>query len=177
MPVFGINDINRKLERLGKTLVSIVPKRIAADAERHFKDSFRNQGFTDKSLVKWRRTKKGKAGRILKKTGNLSNSIRIERADATAIRIVAGGQHVPYAKAHNEGLMLQRQVTRRAHWRAAHKRRTKRGAVNVPDSFVRRHQARLNLRLVKRQFMGRSAVLEQTMRRTILRSIAEVTNS
>lgn len=176
MPVRGIDKLNGKIDRLMRTLRDIVPKRIAADAERHFKESFRNQGFTDTSLVRWRATKGGKKGRTLKASGALMNSIK-GTANGMAVRVTAGGQHVPYARIHNEGGTIQRQVTRRAHYRNAHTRRTKRGKQEVPGAMVRRHQARMNLHLPKRQYMGRSAVLTRTMKATILRSIAQVVNS
>lgn len=173
MPLHGVDKFNAKLDRLMRLLREIVPKRIAGDAERHYKESFRNQGFTDQSLVKWRPTKKGKPGRILKASGALMNSVRVERADINGIRVTAGGQHVPYAKLHNEGGTIQRQVTRRAHIRRAHKRRTRRGTRDVPPAFVRRHQSRMNVHMPKRQFIGPSAQLRTKMKTTILRSVAE----
>lgn len=170
-----------KLTRLAKALVSTAPKRIAANAERHFKDSFRNQGFTDRALVKWRPLRKPRTnskgkklqGRILKGRGLLANSIRVARADWNGIQVVAGGPHVPYAKLHNEGGWIRRQVTRRAHTRRAHPANTRRGRVLRNEAHVRRHQARMNVYIPKRQFMGDSHQLRQTMRQTILKTIAE----
>ena len=154
-----------------KALVSTVPKRIAADAERHFKQSFRDQGFTNSSLVKWAPTKKGKPGRVLKKSGLLFNSIRIVRAEWNGIQLTAGGPHVPYAQIHNEGGTINRQVTRREHFRKGGPVRTRRGTVQRKGGLVKRHQARMNVHIRKRQFMGRSVVLENTMRLTIINTI------
>lgn len=180
MSVSGAGNLQAKLGRIAKALVSTAPKRIAADAERHFKDSFRNQGFTDRVLVKWRplrkpRTSKGKVlqGRILKGRGLLANSVRVAQADWNSIQVVAGGQHVRYAKIHNEGGWIRRQVTRRAHTRQAHAANTRRGRIMRKEAHVRRHQARMNLYMPKRQFMGDSYMLRQTMLQTVLKTIIE----
>lgn len=167
-------------QRLRKALTTTIPKRIAADAQRHYMDSFRHQGFTDRALVKWRpvkkpRTSRGKVvgGRVLKGRGLLANSIRVARADWNGIQVVAGGPHVPYARIHNEGGWIRRQVTRRAHTRRAHPARTKSGVIMRKEANVRRHQARMNLYMPKRQYMGDSTVLRNTMRQTIQRTIIE----
>lgn len=169
--------IKRRIEiarKLRTALVNHVPKRIAADAERHFKMSFRNQGFTDHGLDRWQplkrpRTGRGKPlkGRILKGTGLLANSIRVARADWQAIQVVAGGQHVPYAKIHNEGGRIQGTFNVRSHTRR------KRDGSRVP---VRAFSRTVNTVIPRRQFMGDSFVLRQTMRQTILRTIAEAVN-
>lgn len=172
MPVRGNIQVVQKLTR---ALTSIIPKRIGADAERHFKDSFRKQGFTDASFRMWPPLKdpKAKKGRILKKTGLLMNSIRVAHADWRGVQVVAGGPHVPYAQIHNEGGTINRQVTRRAHFRKGGPVRSRRGTVQRKAGFVKRHQAHMNVHIRKRQFMGPSKVLETKMRGTILRTIAE----
>lgn len=182
MPVKGDKQLQAKVAKLKAALMKTAPQRIAIDAQRHFMQSFRDQGFTDRGLVKWRPLRKprtnakGKVlqGRILKGKGLLANSIRVIKADWNGIVVAAGGPHVPYARLHNEGGWIRRQVTRRAHVRGAHIRRTKRyGAQQVSEANVRRHQARMNLYMIKRQFMGDSHVLRRKMRETILKTITE----
>lgn len=155
--------------------MSTAPKRIGADAERHYKESFRKQGFTDSTFRMWPPLKdpKAKKGRILKRSGLLMNSIRVAQADWRGVQVVAGGPHVPYAQIHNEGGTIHRQVTRRAHPRKGGPVKTRRGTVIRKATYVRRHQAMMNTHLRKRQFMGPSRALETKMRATILRTIAE----
>ncbi len=180
MPVRGDKQLQAKVAKLKAALMNTAPKRIAADAQRHFMESFRNQGFTDSGLVKWRplrkpRTAKDKVlqGRILKGKGLLANSIRVVKADWNGIVVSAGGSHVPYARIHNEGGWIRRQVTRRAHTRRAHPAKSKGKQVMRKEANVRRHQARMNLYMPKRQFMGDSHVLRRKMRETILKTITE----
>ena len=174
MPIRGHSKFDAKLARLQRTLVSVVPKRVAAVAERHFKESFRQQGFTDSSFSRWRPTKNGKANRTLKKSGRLMNSVRVAHATWNRIQVVAGGQHVPYAKIHNEGGTIHRQATRRAHFRKKHMANTRRGTVMRNATMVRRHQVMMNTHIPKRQFMGRSRAMELKMRSVVLKSIQTV---
>lgn len=79
------------------------PRRLGSVAVRHFKMSFRNEGFTDRGLVKWKRRKgntdPGRA--VLTKTGDLKRSIKIKRASFQKIIIATSG--VSYADRHNSG--------------------------------------------------------------------------
>lgn len=171
--VFNDQKLQQRIKQLQNELRNRLPKVLAAQAERHFKQSFRDQGFTDRALVRWRPSRGVKAGRTLRRSGLLFNSIRIARADAGGIVIVAGGPYVPYARIHNEGGTIQRQVTRRAHQRKAHRR----GRSLVKEHSVRRHQARLNVHLPKRQYMGKSQVLDTAMRNGILNSVQRIMQS
>lgn len=173
MPAQGFDKLQRKLSRLRNALAVKAPKVVAAEAERFYKESFRNQGFTDAGLRKWQKTKGGKTGRILKKTGLLFNSIRVDRADINVIRVVAGGPHVPYAKIHNEGGTIEGTATVRAHRRRGGSVKTKRGRVVRKDSMVQAHTRKMLVYMAKRQFMGRSQQLEVRMRAKVIAVIAE----
>lgn len=179
MSIRGIGQLNGKLAKLQTALTRTIPRRIGQDAEDHFRRSFKNQGFTDRGLVKWAPVKNKKAmkGRVLSRTGMLYNSVQLVQADANGIRVVAGGRAVPYAKIHNEGGTIQRQVSVRAHHRKEHFANTRRGRVKRKAATVRRHQMRMNLHLRKRQFMGKSHVLDMKMRKTILTTIGQVMNT
>lgn len=181
MPIYGLNKLDKRMDRLGKALQRTIPRRIGQDAENHFRASFKNGGFTDRTLVKWRPRKqqprdrrgKAKAHTVLFQHGLLRGSVRLVQADWNNIQVVAGGPHVPYARIHNEGGWIKRQVTRRAHTRRAHAANTRRGRILRGEAHVRRHQARMNVYIPKRQFMGDSFTLRQKMRETILITIAE----
>lgn len=160
-------------EKLRATLVRHVPKRVAADAERHFKESFRNQGFTDKQLKPWPRLKVARSNskgqelkdRILKDTGLLSNSIRVARADINGIQVVAGGPHVPYAQIHNEGGRIRGTQNVRAHKRRSRK--------TGKEHDVRAFTRNVDITIPPRPFMGPSEILERKMRATVLKSIIQ----
>lgn len=180
MPIKGDKQLRAKVATLQKALVNTVPKRLGADAQRHFMMSFRNQGFTDTSLVLWPRLKKprtsgGKVvqGRILKGRGLLMNSIRVLRANWNSIQVVAGGSHVPYARIHNEGGTIEATASVRAHTRRDHAARTSAGTRLRKGSTVATHTRKMLIYMPKRQYMGRSAVLNMKMRGTIMQTVVE----
>lgn len=79
------------------------PKIISTLATRHFRDSFKNSGFTDEALEPWTPRQKGyRPGSIpLVKTGKLRGSVRATVVNRQVVQIVAD---VPYAKYHQEGI-------------------------------------------------------------------------
>lgn len=107
MPIYGLNKLDRRIECLGKALQRTIPSRIRQDAENHFRASFKQGGFTDRTLVKWRPSKqqprdrrgKVKAHSVLFRHGLLRGSLRLVQADWNTIQVVAGGPHVPTTRA------------------------------------------------------------------------------
>jgi hypothetical protein len=79
------------------------PKVIATLAVRHYRDSFRNSGFTDDTLERWTPLKPSyRPGAIpLVKTGQLRGSVRASTINRNVVQIIADR---PYAEYHNKGL-------------------------------------------------------------------------
>lgn len=97
-----LKQARAKAEREIKGMVTIMGN----DALNHFEGSFRNQGFTDETLVKWKprkRTERSRGGfrAILTKTGRLRRSLKRTKWGQYAIRI---SSNIGYAIVHNEGL-------------------------------------------------------------------------
>ena len=169
----------------------VLPVKIAATAEKWFKDSFRNQGFTDWGLQPWRGTLKGKKNRfdapsmgILIGTGRLKNSIRIAQASGGMVEIVAGNQYVPYARLHNEGGRGIGKVTVGSHKRKVvrsmkvsstslktRKTTTRRRGVVMDYTTVKAHTRDLS-KYPQRQFMGNSRMLNEQIDRIIVGEIS-----
>lgn len=181
MPVYGIKNLDKRLLKLRSDLATKLPKKLGQAAETHFRNSFKRQGFTDKALVKWPArakppmTRRGKAKphTILYNHGLLRNSVRLVRHTWNDIQVVAGGQHVPYARIHNEGGTITKTVSVRAFDRRAHMAKTKAGMRMRKEAKVRAFTRRMNTVIPKRQFMGDSYVLRQKMRETITKTIVE----
>lgn len=155
----------------------VLPRVLGAVAVNFFKDSFRRQGWRDKSLTKWEPRQKLSKGRaILIGRGHLRNSIRVNNANFERIEI---GSNLPYATAHNDG--FSGTVNIRAHTRAkyAHveqKYTTRTGkerkrVVKVEGGRypVRAHAREMNL--PARQFMGDSEVLNMKIDQTIIKAV------
>lgn len=160
-------------ERL-KVCLRTLPRTLGVEAVRFFDDSFRAQGFTDATLVPWRRTKSGKVNQFGQKSngiligrGRLRRGMRLLSAGGMAAMVVNA---VPYAKAHNEGLRGVASIP-------AHTRRVKtfaykngrRKKAGQKDVTVKAHRRQMNL--PRRRFMGRSRALTDQHRRTILKAI------
>jgi phage gpG-like protein len=97
----GIN-FRRKINVLKKAN-SRLPRIIAVTSKEFFRDSFRNQGFTNRTLVRWQERKPNPRNRgraILVQSGRLSK-LRILRSDW---RIIEIGTLLPYGKYHNQGI-------------------------------------------------------------------------
>lgn len=78
-----------------------LPKLIANESISHFKDNWRNQGFDDIGVSRWRRRKGGKdPGRaILVKSGRMRRSF-ISQPTFNRIKII---NDAPYSGYHNHG--------------------------------------------------------------------------
>lgn len=89
----------KKAEQAIRGMVTVMGN----DALNHFEQSFRDQGFTDDSLQRWKaRKKRARAGRaILTKTGRLRRSLKKSKQGRYAIQI---SSNVIYANVHNEGI-------------------------------------------------------------------------
>jgi phage gpG-like protein len=79
-------------------------------ALKHYKKSFSDEGFTDKSFWHWTPLKRPRRGRyagskILTNTGKLKNSIRTTSNSNKEGFYVNFKSSLKYAKIHNEGLM------------------------------------------------------------------------
>ena len=127
---------------------SILPKRLAKQAELHFKSGFRSGGGkTDSSLGGWRPreiTAKRNIGRaILVDTGLLRRDIKVRSATWANMEIGTGAATKNYASVHNKGL------------------RSGRGK---------------GFKMPKREFIGKSAALSQKTRTMIKTTIKNIFN-
>ena len=181
MPVYGVKNLDKRILKMRNDLVTKLPKKLGQAAETHFRNSFKNQGFTDRALVKWPArkqppvTKSGKPVKhtILYRHGLLRNSVRLVKWDWNNIQVVAGGAHVPYAAIHNDGGTISSSSSVRAHSRRAHQANRRGKRVNIPEATVRPYTRTMNMVIPRRQFMGESHVLRMQMRGIIFKSITE----
>lgn len=101
-------SLTKKIRGL-KSLQRSLPVLVANEAKNFFQDSFRNQGFTDSGLKKWKKRKgntdPGRGVLIGKGTGTLRNSIRVKTATMKKILITSD---LKYSAVHNYGLKTGR---------------------------------------------------------------------
>ncbi len=102
---FNFKGKIKEFQRLKRT----IPRQVGNIAKNHYLKSFRDQGFTDKTLSPWarrkrpnrsdRRTRRNRA--ILVDKGHLRRSIRVGAASFQ--RIEVGSFGIKYARFHNKG--------------------------------------------------------------------------
>ena len=175
----GQNQIN-KIEMAINKAIKGLPRLIGTEAVNFYKQRFREQAWSDNTTEPWAKrkdnAKRNKGRAILVDKGRLRNSIRITQITENSVTI---GNSVPYAKAHNEG--FKGLVNVKAHKRNRYKKvdvysievfsiKSKQGRKSritqvAGSGEVKAHTRFMNL--PKRQFMGKSAVLEQRLKRVI----------
>lgn len=180
------DEIDALLSRLSAGRTRII-QQCAGKALAFFKKSFRDEGFTDRSLVKWKKRTGGprNAGRA---TGTLKGvtrrAIRIARADSRGALITVDPA-VKYAQIQNEGGTIP--ITpkmRRYFWAMYYKAG---GGVKgmSPDDIPELAKFWIALALTsedhitipKRQFIGDSKVLSDNLETYILREITKLFES
>jgi phage gpG-like protein len=99
-------DLNGLDKRIKKALQSSLNS-AGVLAVNHFKQSFRDGGFTDNTFVAWKKrkdkSKKSQGRAILVKSGDLRRSIKATKKNYNNLTLVISTSGVPYAQIHNEG--------------------------------------------------------------------------
>ena len=118
--------------------------------------------FTGNAFVPWEKRKNDKTpGRaILVQTTYLQKSIEVMSENGTS---VVFGTTVPYAKLHNEGGRLRVNQYVRAHHRTRNGRREQ----------VQAHSRKLDIKFPKRQFIGHSEKLMDSLDEWLFNRILE----
>lgn len=161
--------------RLGKNLDRVkkqLPPVLSEIAIQHFKDSFQNQGFTDRKLEKWKdrspdAPRKNRA--ILIDSGDLRNSIHPDTV--TFVKTIIASDK-PYAQIHNEGGVISVPVTakmKKFFWAMFYKtgkEKWKKMALSKKTEF--------KIKIEQRQFMGNSEVMESDLEAAINRKVMTI---
>jgi phage gpG-like protein len=168
-------DFARNLQAAITKTLNALPRKVGVEAVAFYRQSFRQQGYTDFYFSKWKARKdkgRGSKGRaILSKSGDLRRSIRIVRSGRGYVVV---GTDLPYAAVHNLGFRGQVSVpgytrhsydkvkvgtgrysikTRKENTRS--EKRLRAGS----ETPVKAHTKNMNI--PKRQFMGSSIHLNK----------------
>jgi len=107
-------DINRLMKRGQLVIEKKLPTIVKVEAIKHFEESFDNQGFTDKNLVKWKARKKprspkaqrehsGRALMISHKNQTKGTHLKDSfKGEVVGTKVIISTDK-PYAEVHNEG--------------------------------------------------------------------------
>lgn len=150
--------IKRFLERDAIDILGI-------EGKEHFKESFQNEGFTDKALVKWpdikESTKKRKqrqnesSPKILTNEGHLGDSVDYNSDYGKGAAVF--GSDLPYAQVHNEGGKVKKPARSELFKRNRKNNRFAPGTTAGRGFTFKESSSDMP----KRQFIGASEVLEK----------------
>ncbi len=177
-----IEQIMREFNAFKSRITTIV----GTEAVNFFAYSFTRQGFINESGVeKWkprkRMAKRNRGRGILIDTGRLKRSIRIV---SKSINMVTVGTDVPYAKAHNEGITIDKTVQVKSFARRV-KSKYQRSSLKTRKTSIKRqhlgettqvkaHSRHMKIKLDKRQFMGNSAFLNKRLNLILSRELKNI---
>lgn len=164
-----------------------ITRELADVAVNFFKDSFKRQGWRDKSLEKWKAraasAPRNKGRAILVDKGHLRNAIVVSQANAKQAVIKVP---VPYAAVHNDGFSGTVQV--REHYRtvsakvkvsstslASRKTTSRTMMLSAGKRKVKAHTRKMNM--PKRQFLGDSEVMFKKMDAVVIKAIDQIFNN
>jgi phage gpG-like protein len=131
---------------------SATPGIIAETAVEHFKERFIQKNWEGVPWTPYKNKKREPSkGSLMMRTNNLFSSVRPSRVSPERVTISAGSSRISYARIHNEGGLVRgiQYVRPYTHPNLLGKGRRQ----------VRGHARKMNFTIPKRQFMGRSAAL------------------
>ena len=137
----------RKLNELQK-LYRKFPDMAGITAVNFSKDRFVRKNWLDETPKQWEPRKRKAPGSLMvgKGSGRLKKSIRRTKVTRNSVTIATD---VPYAQIHNDGGVINKTVTVKAHSR---KRKGR-------SENVKSHRRKMNTTLPQRQFIGESKML------------------
>lgn len=157
------DEIDKLLQRYKDGRVRLI-QQTAGIALNFFKNSFRNQGFTDTALKKWPKRiggPKNKGRALLVNSGALKRGLRIKRADATSA-VVGVDDAVKYAEIHNDGGEIPLTPKMRRFFWAMYYQTGKKGKVaNFWKNMAL--SKKTSITIPKRQFIGDSQTLTRKL--------------
>ena len=144
-------DFSKELEQRVKEAIEAVPEAVASTAKRYFLERFSEKAFDGEPWKPWGKRYRGT---LLVQSGALRKSIDVDEISARRVVITAGGDRVPYARAHNEGFSGSVVVR-------SHERVSKKGKPYVVKQHTRK------MLVPRRRFMGESHELETLIKKDV----------
>jgi len=158
-----INNISQRIERNKKAAIILA----ANEAVNFSVNRFDEQNWIDTHTEPWASRKHGaerdKGRALLIDSGHLRNSIRI--ITITGNKITIGTSGIEYAKIHNTGGITHPRVTQKMRKYAWAKYKTTKNPKWKGIALTKKET--LDVKIPKRQFMGKSMYLSKRLRRIV----------
>lgn len=174
--ISGADDLKRRLEQANAFLQGDVFEIVGIEGLNHFRESFQNEGFTDQSLEKWASRKTKRISRneqkVLSDTGELGDSLDF-RIDGSTVVFYTDKA---YAQIHNEGGTITVTDKMRKYFWARHKEAKDAELTDIADQWMGMALSD-KITIVKRQYIGDSAVLMLKIEEKIFRELDKIFKS
>ena len=172
----GLDDAIHRLSEAMQYVKEDLPDIIGIEGVKHFKNSFQQEGFEDRTVTKWASRKTKRTGstngqKVLTKSGELAESIDYRKEGSN----VVFSTDKPYAELHNEGGEIEVTPKMKAYFWAMHKQAKDAGDEDMADQYKGMALAK-KIVMPKRQFMGESQVLEEHITAKIERDLNRILN-
>lgn len=172
----GADEFQEKLRNAKDFIDNDATTIIGIEAKNHFRESFLNEGFTDKSLDKWASRKSKRLdkndSKLLTYSGELGDSIDF-RVEGDTVIISSDKQ---YAQIHNEGGIITVTDKMKKFFWAKHYEAAEAGADDIASQFKNLALAK-QIKIEKRQFIGNSEVLNQAITNKLSRELDKIFKS
>lgn len=152
------SKLNAFFNKLDDRMQNHFPNMLAETAVESFKENFKTKSFDGVSWKPYGNPKREpKRGSLMQRSNNLFSSIKPSHVSASLVTISAGSSRVPYARIHNEGLRVSgvRNI-------GTYTNRNFMGKGKAVQ--IRAHTRKVDYTMPKRQFMGKSLSLLNTVK-------------
>ena len=185
--------IARAPKQVERAMRDEIPRKAAIIAKNHFRQNFRDGGFTDDGLHAWKKTRRQEAGSPYKPLTSERNHLMNSVDAVPAPGQVTVVNPVPYARIHNEGGTIHTNPTvtpkmRKMAWAKAYSiagvSKGDKLPKDLPEearkwralALTRKEKLNIKIKMPRRQFIGESKELRVKINQIIINKLKEISN-
>lgn len=185
--------IARAPKQVERAMRDEIPRKAAIIAKNHFRQNFRDGGFTDDGLHAWKKTRRQEAGSPYKPLTSERNHLMNSVDAVSAPGQVTVVNPVPYARIHNEGGTIHTNPTitpkmRKMAWAKAYSiagvSKGDKLPKDLPEearkwralALTRKEKLNIKIKMPRRQFIGDSKELRIKINQIVINKLNEIRN-
>ena len=185
--------IARTPKQVERAMRDEIPRKAAIIAKNHFRQNFRDGGFTDDGLHAWKKTRRQEAGSPYKPLTSERNHLMNSVDAVPAPGQVTVVNPVPYARIHNEGGTIHTNPTvtpkmRKMAWAKAYSiagvSKGDKLPKDLPEearkwralALTRKEKLNIKIKMPRRQFIGDSKELRIKINQIVINKLNEIKN-
>lgn len=185
--------IARAPKQVERAMRDEIPRKAAIIAKNHFRQNFRDGGFTDDGLHAWKKTRRQEAGSPYKPLTSERNHLMNSVDAVPAPGQVTVVNPVPYARIHNEGGTIHTNPTvtpkmRKMAWAKAYSiagvSKGDKLPKDLPEearkwralALTRKEKLNIKIKMPRRKFIGDSKELRIKINQIVINKLNEIKN-